>query len=163
MKQKIVSIFIFLAAISCNNNPNNIPIVKDTIRVVDTIKVAQVITPLSTEVPQPHRVHHHPVAQNPDPVVHADNTDNSANGTTVAGQSAPPVKKGWSAAATDATIGGASAGILGAIIDKNHVQGGIIGGIVGAGAGYLLGRARDRKTGRVVKRDANTTPPPNNN
>jgi len=34
-------------------------------------------------------------------------------------------------------------------VDKKDARGAIIGGVVGAGTGYAIGRANDRKTGRV--------------
>ncbi|WP_448636503.1 glycine zipper domain-containing protein [Pedobacter panaciterrae] len=34
-------------------------------------------------------------------------------------------------------------------MDKKKGRGAIIGGVVGAGAGYLIGRDKDRKSGRV--------------
>lgn len=71
---------------------------------------------------------------------------------TTAPQQNNPRKKGWSAAAKDATIGGAAGAAAGAILDKNNRWvGGAIGAAIGSGAGYLIGRARDRKTGRIVK------------
>lgn len=71
---------------------------------------------------------------------------------TSASQQETPHKKGWSAAAKDATIGGAAGAAAGAILDgNNRLVGGVIGAALGTGAGYLIGRARDRKTGRVVK------------
>lgn len=70
----------------------------------------------------------------------------------------PPQKKGWSAAAKDATIGGVAGAAAGALLDKNsRVAGGLIGAALGGGAGYLLGRSRDRKTGRVVKHASSDT------
>jgi len=58
-------------------------------------------------------------------------------------------KKGWSSKAKAAVIGGGGGAIIGAILDKNHrVAGGIIGGLLGAGAGYVVGNEIDRKHGR---------------
>ena len=58
-------------------------------------------------------------------------------------------KKGWSSKAKAAAIGGGGGAILGAILDKNHrIAGGIIGGLLGAGAGYVVGNEIDRKHGR---------------
>ncbi|WP_431295389.1 glycine zipper domain-containing protein [Pedobacter sp. P26] len=34
-------------------------------------------------------------------------------------------------------------------MDKKKGRGAIIGGLVGAGGGYLIGRGEDRKSGRV--------------
>ena len=48
---------------------------------------------------------------------------------------------------------GAGVGALGGVlIDKNNARGAIIGGLAGAGAGYAIGRAEDRKSGRVQKK-----------
>ena len=70
---------------------------------------------------------------------------------------AAPAKKGWSDAAKGTVIGAGAGAIAGALIDKNHAQGALIGGLVGGGTGYVVGRAKDRKTGRVVKKPV--TPP----
>jgi len=63
---------------------------------------------------------------------------------------APAKPRGISAAAQDAAIGGVGGAILGGVI-THRVGGAVIGGVVGAGAGYAIGRARDRKTGRVAQ------------
>lgn len=60
-----------------------------------------------------------------------------------------PKKKGWSDAAKGTAIGAAAGALGGVLIDKNDARGAIIGGILGAGTGYVIGRAKDRKTGRV--------------
>ncbi|HVF96587.1 MAG TPA: YMGG-like glycine zipper-containing protein [Flavisolibacter sp.] len=58
-------------------------------------------------------------------------------------------KKGWSKAAKGAAIGGASGAVLGAVINKrNRGTGAVIGGILGAGGGYVIGRSKDKKDGR---------------
>jgi hypothetical protein len=38
--------------------------------------------------------------------------------------------------------------VLGAIVSKNKVKGAVIGGVIGAGGGYVFGRAKDKKDGR---------------
>ena len=59
-------------------------------------------------------------------------------------------KKGWSKAAKGAVIGGAAGAVTGAVINKkNRAAGAVVGGVAGAGVGYTIGRAKDRKTGRV--------------
>ncbi len=59
-------------------------------------------------------------------------------------------KKGWSKAAQGAVIGGATGAVAGAIITKkNKGTGAAVGAVVGAGAGYGIGRAKDKKDGRV--------------
>ncbi len=76
------------------------------------------------------------------------NTDATGSGTA----SEAPAKKGWSDAAKGTAIGAGAGAIAGALLDKNHAQGALIGGVVGAAGGYTIGRAKDRKTGRVVKK-----------
>ncbi|WP_316822019.1 YMGG-like glycine zipper-containing protein [Pedobacter gandavensis] len=61
----------------------------------------------------------------------------------------PAKKKGWSQAAKGAAIGAGAGAIGGILVDKNNARGAIIGGVVGAGTGYVIGRAQDRKSGRV--------------
>lgn len=63
-------------------------------------------------------------------------------------QSAPK-KKGWSAAAKGTAIGAGAGAITGALIDHKHGRGAIIGGLVGGGAGYVIGRNKDKQTGRA--------------
>ncbi len=66
------------------------------------------------------------------------------------GAKAPQKPKGLSKAAKGAIIGGVVGAGTGAIIDKNkRGRGAIIGGATGAGVGYTIGRAGDRKSGRV--------------
>lgn len=60
--------------------------------------------------------------------------------------------KGWSDAAIGATAGGVGGSVLGAVVSKDKVKGAIIGGVIGGGTGYLIGRSRDRKSGRVKKK-----------
>jgi hypothetical protein len=71
---------------------------------------------------------------------------------------APAKKKGWSAAAKGTAIGGGVGAIAGGIIGHN-LGGAAIGAAAGGGAGYLIGRAKDRKTGRVVKKVDTTRVP----
>ncbi|MFC0773996.1 YMGG-like glycine zipper-containing protein [Terrimonas alba] len=63
---------------------------------------------------------------------------------------APEKPQGLSKAAKGAIIGGVAGAATGAILDKNkRARGAIIGGAAGAGVGYTIGRAGDRKSGRV--------------
>lgn len=71
-------------------------------------------------------------------------TSSSASNTV-----APAKKKGWSQAAKGAAIGAGAGAIGGILVDKNNARGAIIGGVVGAGTGYVIGRGQDRKSGRV--------------
>ncbi len=72
-------------------------------------------------------------------------------------QAAIPAKKGWSDAAKGTAIGAGGGAIAGALIDKRHGQGAIIGGLVGAGAGFLFGRSKDKKA--KAKADSAQTQP----
>ena len=80
----------------------------------------------------------------PSTVVYKNENSNAAQTTTQ--------KKGWSSAAKGAVIGGSAGAVTGAVINKkNRAAGAVVGGIIGAGGGYVIGRSKDRKTGRVVK------------
>ena len=72
----------------------------------------------------------------------ANNGGSSSTGTTQ--------KKGISEAAKGTAIGAVSGAALGAIVNKKNRGGGaVVGGVIGAATGYTLGRAQDRKSGRV--------------
>jgi hypothetical protein len=78
------------------------------------------------------------------------NTTTTTTTTTTAAPAAAPKKKGWSSAAKGTAIGAATGAVAGAIIDKNHRgRGAVIGGVAGGGAGYIIGRKKDKKTGRA--------------
>jgi hypothetical protein len=83
----------------------------------------------------------------------------SAEHAPVTPTTAAPAKKGMSDAAKGTIIGAGAGALAGVLIDKNDARGAVIGGVVGAGTGYAIGRANDRKTGRVVKKPATTNPP----
>jgi hypothetical protein len=72
----------------------------------------------------------------------------TSSGTTQAAQ-----PQGMSKAAKGAiigTVGGAAAGAI--ISKKNRALGAVIGGVAGGATGYTIGRAQDRKDGRVQPR-----------
>ncbi len=59
-------------------------------------------------------------------------------------------KKGWSKSAKGAVIGGAGGAVLGGVINKrDRAAGAVVGGVIGAGVGYGIGRAEDKKDGRI--------------
>ena len=59
-----------------------------------------------------------------------------------------PAKKKWSHATKGAVIGGASGAIIGGVVSKkNRVAGVLVGGVLGAGGGYAIGRSIDKKQG----------------
>ena len=57
-------------------------------------------------------------------------------------------RRGWSHAAKDATIGGVGGAITGALVSRHHGNGALIGGLLGAGGGYLIGHGKDKREGR---------------
>lgn len=60
-----------------------------------------------------------------------------------------PEKKGWSAKAKGAVIGGATGAAAGAILHKKQRGvGAVVGGVLGAGAGTGIGAIIDKKNGR---------------
>lgn len=60
-----------------------------------------------------------------------------------------PEKKGWSAKAKGAVIGGVTGAAAGAIIHKRQrAVGAVVGGVLGAGAGTGIGAIIDKKNGR---------------
>ena len=69
--------------------------------------------------------------------------------STNAGTATSTKKQGWSSAAKGTAIGAGVGALGGVLIDKKDGRGAIIGGLAGAGAGYVIGRDRDRKSGRV--------------
>lgn len=93
------------------------------------------------------------------------NTKSTSSTTTTNSNPAPASnrKKGWSDAAVGATMGGLSGAAIGAVVSKDKAKGAIIGGVVGAGTGYVIGRAGDRKSGRVQKKKVVTTTTTTNN
>ena len=54
-------------------------------------------------------------------------------------------KTGMSHKKKYALVGAGAGAVTGAVVSKNRVKGGVIGGVVGGGAGYLLGRHKDKK------------------
>lgn len=87
------------------------------------------------------------------------NSNNSntvhSSGTNTTTNASYPQDKGWSHAAKATAVGGGSGAILGAVLNKdNRVGGAIVGGVIGAGAGYVIGRSVDKKTGRVARAKA---------
>jgi hypothetical protein len=48
-------------------------------------------------------------------------------------------------------IGAGSGAAAGAILTKKKGKGAIIGGIIGATGGYIIGRGKDKKDGRYYK------------
>jgi hypothetical protein len=72
----------------------------------------------------------------------------SSNTGTSTAPAPAPAKKGVSKAAKGAIIGGVGGAIIGGVATKSG-KGAIIGGVVGAAGGYIIGRGKDKKDGRV--------------
>lgn len=79
-------------------------------------------------------------------------SSNSSSGTSTSATQGRD-KKGWSKAAQGAVIGGATGAVGGAIISKKKGTGAAIGAAVGAAGGYIIGREKDKKDGRVKKKN----------
>jgi hypothetical protein len=78
----------------------------------------------------------------------------NSNTATPSTTTAPVKDKRISNAAKGTAIGAGSGAVLGAVVSKNNTKGAIIGGVLGAGAGYIIGRAKDKKSGRVARQKA---------
>lgn len=73
----------------------------------------------------------------------------SDNGNVVYTTPQEAKKRGWSAAAKGAVIGGVAGAATGVLVDKKDARGAVIGGVLGAGTGYVIGRSKDKRTGRA--------------
>lgn len=74
----------------------------------------------------------------------------AGSGTSIPGTISEK-KKGWSNAAKDAAIGGVGGAVVGAVISKRKGTGAIIGGILGAAGGYILGHKKDKSENSFPK------------
>jgi len=145
MKKLFLVILIASVFAACNNTP------KEAVVVVDTVAIKQ-----KAVLEEQARVTAERNARNDEAAARrAERRNSVASETRVSaesGNTAPaPAKKGWSAAAKGTVIGAGAGAIVGGIIGKN-IGGAAIGAAAGGGTGYLIGRAKDRKTGRVVKK-----------
>jgi hypothetical protein len=73
----------------------------------------------------------------------------SDNGSVVYTTPQEAKRRGWSSAAKGAVIGGVAGAATGILVDKKDGRGAVIGGVLGAGTGYVIGRDKDKKTGRA--------------
>ena len=136
---------------------------KDTTPIVVADKVAEPKVQVRTitkvvkvyeKQPAPRVVKKEPTTTLPDsdpfPTTTPGSTAGTGTGTTGAGTTTPAKKKntGWSDAAKDATIGGVGGAVIGGVIGKGG-KGAVIGGVIGAAGGYILGRKKDRRSGRI--------------
>lgn len=156
MKKLFVSIVLIAVFAACNTQPK-VPVI-----IVDTLAIKQKaildeqarvkaekdsVNALAAAKRASNRNNERREARN----TGTSETQASSGSGTVA---KAPAKKGWSDAAKGTVIGAGAGAIAGGIIGHN-LGGAAIGAAAGGGAGYLIGRAKDRKTGRVIKK---TTP-----
>ncbi len=123
-----------------------------TTTTVTTTTVTKRTGPLDVEAP----VYTKPAVRRTAPAQRASrSTAKRSSGSSGTQASTPAVvrkrDKGWSSAAKGTAIGAGSGAVLGAVLSKNKVKGAVIGGVIGAGGGYAIGRAMDRKSGRVER------------
>ena len=57
-------------------------------------------------------------------------------------------KKGMSKSAKYAIVGGVGGAVIGGVATKS-TKGAVIGGVIGAGTGYIIGRKKDKRSGRI--------------
>ena len=120
------------------------------------VKTITKIVKVYEKQPAPRVIKKQPTTTLPDsdPYPSTTTTTGSTTGTGTTGTgtgSTTPVKKkntGWSDAAKDATIGGVGGAVIGGVIGKGG-KGAVIGGVLGGVGGYILGRKKDRKSGRI--------------
>jgi hypothetical protein len=165
MKKLILSIIITTTFAACGNKQNTaVTPVIDTAAILknaaiveqarvkaeaDSLAIVKKATLAERERNTNNVVKHRTTTSN--------NTGTSETPTSSGAGTETNKKKGWSKAATNAAIGAGAGGIAGALIDHGKGRGTIIGAAVGAGAGYIIGRKADVKSGRVVKKTADTT------
>ena len=149
--KKVFSIFaVVITLAACKNNKSDIPpnmVLVDTTglsksnSLTDVGNKKYVITPKAEVVPSK--------TQNTTSAAAANAPVNNSAATPAPAQR----DKGWSDAAKGTAIGAGSGAILGAVVsgDGNRGKGAVIGAVVGAGTGYVIGRTRDKKSGRVAR------------
>ncbi len=119
------------------------------------VKTITKVVKVYEKQPAPKVIKTQPTTTLPDsdpyPSTTSTNGSTTSTGSTGTGTTTAPVKKkntGWSDAAKDATIGGVGGAVIGGVIGKGG-KGAVIGGVLGGVGGYILGRKKDRKSGRV--------------
>ena len=158
MKKIILLITIAAVFAACNTTPKAPVVVVDTLAIRQKAVLEEQVRMLkekdsinrAADLKRERRQSRNEAARNNQP---ASGYQDASSETP-----APAKKKGWSAAAKGTVIGAGAGAIAGGIIGHN-LGGAAIGAAAGGGAGYLIGRAKDRKTGRVVKKvDTTHTP-----
>ena len=126
----------------------NKPIVQPKVQVKTITKVVKVYekqpTPKVIKTEAPPVI----VATTPSTTTTTGTNNGAGTGTAPLPGSEKKKNTGWSDAAKDATIGGVGGAVLGGVIGKGG-KGAVIGGVLGGVGGYIFGRKKDRKSGRV--------------
>ena len=158
--KRILLGFAFAAIVAgCNNNANEVAsanAVRDSIRIadekakLDSFQNADLAEKAAAVAVAKERAN----AKSTSAKSSSRNTSNRAgyisdNGRVVYTTPEEAKKRGWSAAAKGAVIGGVVGAGTGILVDKKDGRGAAIGGIVGAGTGYVIGRSKDKRTGRA--------------
>lgn len=154
MKKALFALTIATAFAACNGKP------KETVVVIDTMAIKQKAileeqARIKTEADEHKRAaaarrtaeYSSGSSSSGRNIGSSEAQSNTGSGTA----SEVPAKKGWSSAAKGTLIGAGAGAIAGGIIGKN-ATGAAVGAAAGAGTGYIIGRAEDRKSGRVVKK-----------
>lgn len=157
MKKILLAIIVTAGLTACNNQPKPVVVVVDTMAIRQQAIAAeqarvQAEQRMTDSIQAIRDAEARATARAEARARRRTYTTMSENADLNEAPPAPAKKKGWSDAAKGTLIGAGVGALGGALIDKNHAQGALIGGVVGAGTGYVVGRAKDRKTGRVVKK-----------
>jgi len=151
MKKIILLLTVVSLFVACKNNS---PLNKNLV-LVDTTKVS--ISNATTDVAQDNDANsanwatatqHN--ARSTSHAIYPDNGTTATTTTTTTTSTVPKRDKGWSSAAKGTAIGAGTGAVVGAIATKS-AKGAIIGAIIGGGTGYVIGRSKDRKSGRVAR------------
>ena len=158
--KRILLGFAFAAIVAgCNNNANEVAsanAVRDSIRIadekakLDSFQNAELAEKAAAVAVAKERASSRSTTRS----TSSRSTSNrqgyiSDNGNVVYTTPEEAKKRGWSAAAKGAVIGGVVGAGTGILVDKKDGRGAAIGGIVGAGTGYVIGRSKDKRTGRA--------------
>jgi hypothetical protein len=77
-----------------------------------------------------------------------------AFGLTVVSANFSEAKAQWSHTKKNTVIGAGAGAAAGAIVSHKKAKGALIGGAIGAGAGYIHGRHKDKKYGKYGHKPA---------
>jgi hypothetical protein len=162
MKKIILLVAVVSVFAACKNSPN-LPVYNKNLVLVDTTGLSK--SNAVTDAASGNNIVI-PANANSNVVVPATTTTTTqrsrssshaiypANGTTTTTRTAPRRDRGWSSAAKGTAVGAGTGAIVGALVSRNKGKGAIIGALIGGGGGYIYGRSRDRRSGRVARAKA---------